>query len=79
MDSDQNIINTQYYKDRYHQQKFLEHASFALHYERQKIISANNAEEYYKYAELENYHKTQAIHYKGLFSAESTLDESNRW
>ncbi|MDF2539890.1 MAG: hypothetical protein K0S76_2911, partial [Herbinix sp.] len=57
----------------YYQQKFLEHASFSEHYARQKMANAADAAQYYQFAELEYFHKSRALHYKGLFSAESTL------
>lgn len=65
-----NIYNLQYYH-----QKFLEHAAFSEHYARLKMANANNHHLYYRYAELEYYHKSRALHYKGLFSAESTLPQ----
>lgn len=67
-ESFRNIYNIQYY-----QQKFLEHAAFSEHYARVKMANASNHDLYYKYAELEYFHKSRALHYKGLFSAESTL------
>lgn len=63
--------------EHFYHQKFLEHAAFSEHYARQKMATAANATNYYMYAELEYYHKSRAIHYKGLFSAESTLTNYN--
>lgn len=62
--------------ERYYQQKFLEHAAFTEHYARLKMANAGNDQEYYKYAELEYFNKSRALHYKGLFSAASTINES---
>lgn len=59
--------------ERYNQQKFLEHAAFSEHFARLKMANAGNDQEYYRYAELEYFHKSRALHYKGLFMAESTL------
>lgn len=69
-DTSRNIYNI-----RYNQQKFLEHAPFAEHYARMKIVNASNHNLYYRYAELEYFHRSKANHYKGLFSAESTLTQ----
>jgi hypothetical protein len=63
----------------YYQQKFLEHASFSEHYARLKMANAGNPTEYYRYAELEYYHRYRTIHYKGLFSAASTVKEENKF
>ncbi|RKD28859.1 hypothetical protein BET03_07175 [Thermohalobacter berrensis] len=60
---------------RYYQEKFLQHAAFSEHYARMKMANADKHDLYYKYAELEYYHKSRAIHYKGLFSAKSTLNQ----
>jgi hypothetical protein len=49
--------------------QFLRHAAIAEHYERLKMANADNHDAYYKYAELQYYHKSRAIHYKGRFSA----------
>lgn len=57
----------------YNQQMFLEHAAFAAHFERLKTANAANDVDYYMYAELEYYHRSRAFHYKGLFSASSTV------
>lgn len=51
------------------QQNFLKHAALAEHYERLKIASADDSAAYYRYAELQYYHKSRAIHFKGYFSA----------
>lgn len=68
-----NIYQQQVNDESYNQQKFLEHAAFSEHYTRLKIANATNSQEYYRYAELEYFHKSRALYYKGLFSAESTL------
>lgn len=69
-----NNTENQYMHDqKYYQQKFLEHAAFAEHFARLKMANASNSQEYYKYAELEYFHKSRALHYKGFFKAESTL------
>jgi len=39
------------------------------------MATAANSQKYYKYAELEYFHKSKALHYKGLFKAESTLEQ----
>lgn len=69
-----NVFNQQVNDEDYNQQKFLEHAAFSEHYARLKMANASNPEEYYKYAELEYFNRSRALHYKGLFSAESTLN-----
>jgi len=68
-----NVQNQPIYNERYYQQKFLEHAAFSEHYSRLKMANAGNSQEYYRYAELEYFHKSRALHYKGFFHAESTL------
>lgn len=55
------------------QQFFLKHAALAEHYERLKIANANNDSAYYRYAELQYYHKSRAMHFKGFFSATSLM------
>lgn len=55
------------------QQNFLKHAALDLHYERQKMANANNHELYYRYAELQYYHKSRAFYYKSYFSATAFL------
>ncbi|PKM50422.1 MAG: hypothetical protein CVV02_11630 [Firmicutes bacterium HGW-Firmicutes-7] len=67
----QNQVNN---NERYYQQKFLEHAAFSEHYARLKMANAANSIDYYRYAELEYFNKSRALHYKGLFKATSTLD-----
>ncbi|MDF2943486.1 MAG: hypothetical protein K0S01_2344 [Herbinix sp.] len=62
----------------YNQQKFLEHAAFSEHFARQKMANASDDKAYYQYAELEYFHKSRALHYKGLFSAESTIVNYNQ-
>jgi len=56
----------------------LEHAAFSEHFARQKMANANNDREYYQFAELEYFHKSRALHYKGLFSAESAIVDNNQ-
>ncbi|MEW9670542.1 hypothetical protein [Ammoniphilus sp. 3BR4] len=56
------------------QQNFLKHAALAEHYERLKIANAGNSTAYYRYAELQYYHKSRAIHFKGYFSAASWME-----
>jgi hypothetical protein len=63
----------------FYQQKFLEHEAFAEHYKRQKMANAGNDTAYYQFAELEYFHKSRALHYKGLFSASSTLMDSDEY
>lgn len=69
-----NVENQSVNYERYYQQKFLQHAAFSEHFARLKMANAGNSQEYYKYAELEYFHKSRALHYKGLFTAESTLN-----
>ncbi|HWT77121.1 MAG TPA: hypothetical protein VN258_20665 [Mobilitalea sp.] len=72
-----NMQNSQSeYLNKYYQQLFLQHEAFAEHYARQKMANAANDTAYYQYAELEYYHKSRALHYKGLFSAASTLTDN---
>lgn len=58
------INNEEVYKN-----EFLKSAALSLHYERQKIINANNPQQYYYYAALEQYYKALAVYCKGFFSA----------
>jgi hypothetical protein len=51
------------------QQNYLHHAALADHYERQRMINASNSIEYYRYAELQYFHKSRAFFFKGQFSA----------
>ncbi|MEW9502163.1 hypothetical protein [Jeotgalibacillus marinus] len=55
------------------QQNFLMHSALDMHYERLKMAYANNHSEYYRYAELQYYHKSRAFHFKSYFSAESLI------
>ncbi|WP_221569068.1 hypothetical protein [Alkalihalobacillus sp. TS-13] len=55
------------------QQQFLKHAALAEHYERHKIAYAGNSTAYYKYAELQYFHKSRALYFKSFFSATSLL------
>lgn len=64
MNNDNSKANEKIYKD-----EFLKSAALSLHYERQKIINANNSQQYYYYAALEQYYKALSIYYKGFFSA----------
>ena len=59
--------------EKYYQQKFLEHAAYAEHFARLKAANAANSFDYYRYAELEYFHRSRALHFKGLFKAESTI------
>lgn len=68
-----NVMQQQIEDERVNQQEFLENAAFSEHYARLKMENAGNHEAYYRYAELEYYHKSRALHFKGLFSAQSTL------
>ena len=68
-----NMQRQQISNERYYQQKFLEHAAFSEHFARLKMANAANPQEYYRFAELEYFHKSRALHYKGLFSADSAL------
>ncbi|RBW68798.1 hypothetical protein [Bacillus taeanensis] len=54
-------------------QNFLKHAALAEHYKRLKTANANDHSAYYRYAELQYYHKSRAIHFKGYFSAASFM------
>jgi hypothetical protein len=66
--------NLHHYADsqEYYKQKFQEHAALSEHYARQKMANASNAQAYYRYAELEYFHKSRALHYKGFFMAQPT-------
>jgi hypothetical protein len=55
------------------QQNFLKHAALAEHYERLKMANASNDSAYYRYAELQYYHKSMALHFKAFFSAMSFI------
>ncbi|WP_408008986.1 hypothetical protein ACJROX_01185 [Pseudalkalibacillus sp. A8] len=55
------------------QQSFLRHAALAEHYERHKMAYANNSTMYYKYAELQYFHKSRALYFKSFFSATSLM------
>ncbi len=61
--------NTKTDNEKFYKDEFLKSAALALHYERQKIINANDSQKYYYYAALEQYYKSLAIYYKGFFSA----------
>jgi hypothetical protein len=50
-------------------QYYLYHAALSDHFERQKIIYASNSAAYYRFAELEHFHKSRAYYYKGFFPA----------
>jgi hypothetical protein len=60
----------------FYKQRFLAHAALSEHYARQKYANASNDRLYYQFAELEYYHKSRALHYKGFFAAEEITDES---
>ncbi|MCX7708804.1 MAG: hypothetical protein N2484_03025 [Clostridia bacterium] len=60
----QTVYNEEYYKRR-----FQEHAALSEHYARQKMANAGNSQLYYRFAELEYFHKSRAMHYKGFFHA----------
>lgn len=70
MDNQQNIEDLNF---QFNQQKFLEHAAFAEHFARLKIANADNEGDYYMFAELEYYHRSRALHYKGMFNAVTTI------
>lgn len=55
------------------QQNYLHHAALTDHYERLKMASAGNSAEYYRYAELQYFNKSRAIHFKAYFSATSMM------
>ena len=55
------------------QHNFLKHAALAEHYKRLKIANAGNSSAYYRYAELQYFHKARALHFKGYFSATSIM------
>lgn len=55
------------------QQSYLQHSALTDHYERLKMSSAGNSTAYYHYAELQYFHKSRAIHFKGYFSATSIM------
>ncbi|MEX2415803.1 MAG: hypothetical protein WD424_06640 [Paenibacillaceae bacterium] len=63
----------QAYTTQFAQQNFLKYAALAEHYERLKIANASNSVAYYHYAELQYFHKSRAIHFKGYFSAASLI------
>jgi hypothetical protein len=63
------MMNTQQMPVQQAQQEFLRHAALAEHYERLKMAHAGNDQAFYKYAELQYFHKSRAHHYKGQFSA----------
>ncbi|MEM1505572.1 hypothetical protein RG959_19395 [Domibacillus sp. 8LH] len=58
---------------RFAQQNFLKHAALELHYERLKLANASDHQKYYQYAELQYFHKSRALHFKGQFSAASFM------
>lgn len=62
------------YDEEYYKKKFQEHAALSEHYARQKMANAGNSQAYYKYAEMEYFHKSRALHYKGYFMAQPTTD-----
>ena len=64
----QNIYNEEYYK-----KKFQEHAALSEHYARQKMANASNSNLYYRFAELEYFHKSRALHYKSFFMADTNI------
>lgn len=57
------------YSAQYAQQQYLQHSALTDHYERLRMASAGNSVEYYRYAELQYYHKSRAFHFKAHFSA----------
>lgn len=54
------------------QQKYVEHSSLSDHFERLKTVYANNPQWYYKYAELQYFHKSRAFYYRNFFMAPVT-------
>jgi len=54
-------------------QHYLQHAALADHYERLKMASADDHAAYYRYAELQYFHKSRAFHFKGYFSATAQM------
>lgn len=69
-----NYLSQNAYNEEYFKKKFQEHAALSEHYARQKIMNASNSQAYYKYAELEYFHKSRALHYKAFFMAQPTED-----
>lgn len=63
----------QTYTVQYAQQNYLQHAALSDHYERLRMASAGNSANYYHYAELQYFHKSRAIHFKGHFHATSAI------
>ncbi len=55
------------------QQNFFQHTALAEHYERQRMAYASNSAMYYKYAELQYFHKSRALYFKSFFSATSLM------
>lgn len=51
------------------QQQYLAHSSLSEHCERLKMANANNPMLYYKYGELQYYHKSRAFYYRAFFMA----------
>jgi hypothetical protein len=51
------------------QQQYLIHSALSGHYERLKMANANNPAAYYKYGELQYYHKSRAYYYRQFFMA----------
>lgn len=58
---------------RFAHKNFLKHAALELHYERLKLANASDHQKYYQYAELQYFHKSRALHFKGQFSAASFM------
>lgn len=67
------FLREQRLTDKKAKHEFFRHAALAEHYERFKMASANNAHEYYRYAELQHYHISRAYFYKSHFSAISLI------
>jgi hypothetical protein len=69
-----NYLPQNVYSEEYYKKKFQDHAALSEHYARQKMVNASNSQAYYKYAELEYFHKSRALHYKAYFMAQPTMD-----
>ncbi|WP_050182897.1 hypothetical protein [Domibacillus robiginosus] len=73
MEHEQQTPNDLFDTIRHAQQNFLKHAALELHYERLKMANAHDHQQYYRYAELQYFHKSKALHFKSQFSAASFM------
>lgn len=68
-----NSLSQNTYNEEYYKKKFQEHAALSEHYARQKMANAGNSNAYYRFAELEYFHKSRAMRYKSFFMAETNI------